>query len=53
MPNSETNSGCFLVLLFIVHIVSILGSGYYAWNWIEPDSFWGGIKFLIAWGIIG
>jgi len=23
-----------------------------AWNWIEPESFWEAIGFLILWGIL-
>lgn len=53
MSNSETAGGCLAILMIGGHIASALGSGYYAWQWIEPESFFGAIKFLIAWGIFG
>ena len=46
--------GGFLSVLMIVGtIVSWLGSGFIAWDWVEPDSFGTAILFLIAWGILG
>jgi hypothetical protein len=39
--------------MIIIPIATWIGTGYMAWNWVEPDSFWGAIKFLIAWGIFG
>ncbi|MFZ4473962.1 MAG: hypothetical protein ACOYPR_02135 [Saprospiraceae bacterium] len=53
MSNSEIAGGCLAILMIGGHIASALGSGYYAWQWIEPESFFGAIKFLIAWGILG
>ena len=53
MSNSESAGGCLAVLMLVGHAASILGSGYYAWQWIEPESFFGAIKFLIVWGIFG
>ena len=42
----------FVALLWIVTIVISIGSGIMAWNWIEPESFWEAIGFLILWGIL-
>lgn len=53
MPNSETSGGCLALFMLIGHFVSILGSGYLAWQWIEPESFFGAIKFLLIWTILG
>ena len=53
MSNSE-NSGCFAtILMFVVYAVAWVGTGKIAWNWIEPDSFWGAVEFIIAWGFLG
>jgi hypothetical protein len=54
MDNSDTG-GCFLSALMITigHVISWVGSGVLAWNWIEPDSFGQAILFIIVWGIIG
>ena len=51
--NNSDNSGCLGIFLIIIPIATWLGTGYMAWNWVEPESFWGAIKFLIAWGIFG
>lgn len=51
---SSSDAGGFLsVLLVFGTIVSWLGSGIVAWNWVEPHNFGGAILFLIAWGIMG
>ena len=52
MSNSG-NGGCLAILIFIIYATAWVGTGTMAWNWVEPDSFWGGIKFLIVWGILG
>lgn len=50
--SSSDNGGALVALLWIVTIIISIGSGILAWNWIEPESFWGAIGFLIAWGIL-
>jgi hypothetical protein len=50
--SSSDYGGALLVLLWIVTIVISIGSGIMAWNWINPESFWGAIGFLILWGIL-
>ncbi|MDC1365079.1 hypothetical protein N8258_01535 [Algibacter sp.] len=52
MSNSD-NGGCFGILMIIIPIATWIGTGTLAWNWVEPDSFGGGILFLIAWSILG
>lgn len=52
MSNSD-NGGCLAIFAIIIPIAGWLGTGYLAWNWVEPESFWGAIKFLIAWSIMG
>ncbi|MDD3893260.1 MAG: hypothetical protein PHE03_13260 [Bacteroidales bacterium] len=49
--SSSDNGGALVALMWIVTIIISIGSGILAWNWIEPESFWGAIGFLIAWGI--
>ncbi|MCL2858806.1 MAG: hypothetical protein FWF42_03850 [Streptococcaceae bacterium] len=51
MSNSD-NGGAFAALLWILTIGLSIGSGIMAWNWIEPESFLGGIGFLILWGVL-
>ena len=41
-----------MVFAWIATIGISIGSGIMAWNWIEPESFWGAIGFLIVWGIL-
>lgn len=50
MSNSD-NQGCLSIFVIIISISTWLGTGYMAWNWVEPESFWGAVKFLFAWGI--
>lgn len=52
MSNSSEAS-CLGILVVVGHIADWLGSGYIAWNWVEPDSLESAILFLLAWGIIG
>ena len=47
------SSGCLGVFVIVISVVAWLAPGYVAWNWIEPDSFWGAVKFIIAWGVLG
>ena len=51
--NNPDHSGCTAVFVFIVYVFVWVGTGVAAWNWIEPKTFWGAIKFLIVWGILG
>jgi len=51
MSNSDSG-GCLIGLLWLVTIGISIGSGVTAWNWIEPDSFFGAIGFLIVWAIL-
>ena len=52
MSNSDNEGRAIGALLLIVTIAIAIGSGILAWNWIDPHSFWGGIKFLIVWGVL-
>ena len=51
MSNSD-NGGALMGLMWLVTIGISIGSGVMAWNWIEPESFFGAIGFLIAWGVL-
>ena len=46
------NGGALMGLLWLTTIGISIGSGVLAWNWIEPNSFFGAIGFLIVWGIL-
>lgn len=50
---NDSNAGCLISgFLYFFTIAIAIGSGFLAWDWIEPDSFWGTVGFLIAWGIL-
>ncbi|GGI56979.1 hypothetical protein [Winogradskyella haliclonae] len=49
---NESNDGCFIAMLWVITILISILSGVLAWNWIEPDSFFGAIGFLIIWAIL-
>lgn len=51
MSNSD-NGGALIGLMWLVTIGISIGSGIMSWNWIEPESFFGAIGFLIVWGIL-
>lgn len=48
--NHSNIGGGFVALLWIITVSISIGSGIMAWNWIEPESFLGGIGFIILWG---
>jgi hypothetical protein len=50
--NDSNITGCLAVILWIITIGISVGSCILAWDWIEPKSFWGAIKFIIIWGIL-
>lgn len=49
--SSSDNEGKIGTVLWIVAIITIIGSGVMAWNFMEPKSFLGAIGFLILWVI--
>lgn len=51
--SKSDNGGCLAIFAIIIPIATWLGAGYMSWNWIEPENFWGAIKFIIVWGILG
>ena len=51
MSNSD-NGGSLVAVLWIATIFISIGSGVMAWNWVEPESFFGALGFLILWGIL-
>ncbi|PIY09171.1 MAG: hypothetical protein COZ18_08465 [Flexibacter sp. CG_4_10_14_3_um_filter_32_15] len=52
MSNSSEGTG-IAFLFVVVTIGSWLGSGYMAWNWIEPHSFGSTLVFLFVWPLCG
>jgi len=42
--------GC---VMYIGYIICIIASGMFAWDWTEPNNFWGVIYFLFVWSIVG
>jgi hypothetical protein len=51
--SSSTTGGLLAFLIVVIYATAWLLPGYLAWNWIQPESFWGAIKFLFAWSIFG
>lgn len=50
---SSSSGGCLIAgLLYPGMIAIVIGSGFLAWNWTEPENFWGAILFLIIWSIL-
>ncbi len=52
MSQEDFNGGALAALLWILTIILSIISGMLAWNWIEPESFWGAVGFIILWGIL-
>jgi hypothetical protein len=53
MSNQDFNAGALAAILWIGTIILSILAGIMAWNWIEPESFIGGVGFIILWGILG
>jgi hypothetical protein len=53
MGNSETTAGFIGILAIVGRIISVVYSGIWAFDWVEPKSFFSFIGFLIVWGILG
>jgi hypothetical protein len=51
--NNSDKRRFLTIIIIIVPIVTWLGSGYMAWNWVNPESFWGFLLFLVSWGVFG
>ena len=46
-------SGVLGCLMYVGYIICIIASGKFAWDLFDPNIFWGYVKFLFLWGIIG
>ena len=46
------NSNQRILVMLIITIGILIGSGILAWYWIEPDSFLSAFGFLVLWGIL-
>ena len=47
------SNGCIIAgLLYSATAAVFVGSGFLAWEWTEPNSFWSAVGFLIVWGIL-
>lgn len=51
MSNTDHN-GCLISLMWLIIIGISVSSGIMAWNWIEPDVFFGALIFLFVWAIL-
>lgn len=51
MSNDDFNAGALTAFLWIGTILLSILSGILAWDWVEPESFLGGVGFIIIWGI--
>jgi membrane protein YdbS with pleckstrin-like domain len=45
-------TGYLIALLWLLIIAINIGSGIIVYDWIEPESFFGGILFMAVWVII-
>ena len=52
LMSDSQNAGFFVAILWIVTIALSILSGIIAWDWVEPDSFFGFIGFLLVWGLL-
>lgn len=52
MTQDNSNAGAVVTFMWLITIALSIGSGVLSWNWIEPESFFGAIGFLIFWGIL-
>ncbi len=50
--SDSSEAGCLSIAIIIITVAISIGSGMIAWNWIEPEGFWGAIVFIIAWGLL-
>jgi hypothetical protein len=50
--SDSSEAGCLSIAIIIITVAISIGSGMIAWNWIEPEGFWGAIVFIIAWGVL-
>lgn len=50
--NNSNNGSSLIGIIWLITIGISIGSGIIAWNWIEPESFFGAIGFIIVWGIL-
>jgi hypothetical protein len=50
--SSSDNSGILMLLMWIVTVIISIAAGVMAWDWVEPESFFGAVGFLIIWGIL-
>ena len=44
--------GIGIIIVWLGTIAISIGTGIYTYHWIQPESFWGVILFLIVWGIV-
>jgi hypothetical protein len=50
--SDSSEAGCLSLAIIIITAAISIGSGMIAWDWIEPEGFWGAIVFIIAWGVL-
>lgn len=41
------------ILALVLRVAPALGSGYLAYQWVNPHSFLGFVGFLVIWGLFG
>ena len=52
MSNGES-AGCVMTLLVALQVAAWVGSGFLAWKWTTPDTFFEALAFLLLWGVLG
>ncbi len=52
MAQDDFNTGALVMFMWLLTLALSILSGIIAWSWVEPDSFFGAIGFLIVWSIL-
>jgi len=50
--NNYYRGGNSMIIIWIGSLALSITSGILSWNWIEPESFGGGILWLLVWGFL-
>ncbi len=52
MIQHDPRPGRIVLFMWLLTVLISIFSGILSWNLVDPDSFWGGLLFLILWGIL-
>lgn len=40
------------IIALAITMVGGIAAGIWAWNWVSPESFLGGVAFIVVWAIL-